>query len=217
MHHFGWVTELRWLGRDAIPLVMERIADLPGLPVDAELVRAMRAVPTSYFKYYYHPDRMLEKQRGQKTRAEQLLELEADILAAYQSGDQAAAQAALGKRGAHWYEEIVVPVLLAHANDSRQVFILNIQNGTTLPWMPLGAIVELPVVVARHAFTPLSPPPAPPDIQAMVRANAAFEMLWVEAVVERSYDKALRAMSLNHLVRDLDAARAILKEIWPGG
>ena len=34
----------------------------------------------------------------------------------------------------------------------------------------------------------------------MLRRNAACEMMWVEAVVERSYDKALRAMALNHLV-----------------
>jgi 6-phospho-beta-glucosidase len=70
-------------------------------------------------------------------------------------------------------------------------------------------------VVTRQGFYPLQPAEAPPDIQAMVRLNAAFEMLWVEAVVEKSYDKALRAMSLNHLVNDLDQARAILKDIWP--
>jgi alpha-galactosidase/6-phospho-beta-glucosidase family protein len=51
----------------------------------------------------------------------------------------------------------------------------------------------------------------------MVRLNATFEMLWVEAVVEKSYDKALRAMMLNHLVTNLDQARAILEEIWPKG
>ena len=48
----------------------------------------------------------------------------------------------------------------------------------------------------------------------MVRLNAAFEMLWAEAVVEKDYPKALRAMMLNHLVHDLDQAKAILKEIW---
>jgi 6-phospho-beta-glucosidase len=80
--------------------------------------------------------------------------------------------------------------------------------------MPPEAIVELPVLVARSGFFALAAPAAPADIQAMTRLNAAFEMLWVEAVLERSYDKALRAMTLNHLVRDLDQARAILKEIW---
>jgi alpha-galactosidase/6-phospho-beta-glucosidase family protein len=83
-------------------------------------------------------------------------------------------------------------------------------------WLLPDAIIELPTVVTRHGFHPLQPPSAPPDVQAMVRTNAAFEMLWVEAVVEKSYDKALRAMMLNHLVHNLDQARAILKEIWPG-
>jgi alpha-galactosidase/6-phospho-beta-glucosidase family protein len=81
--------------------------------------------------------------------------------------------------------------------------------------MPEDAIVELPVVATSQGFYPLQAPKAPPDIQAMVRLNAAFEMLWVEAIVEKSYPKALRAMMLNHLVGNLDQARDILKEIWP--
>ena len=47
-----------------------------------------------------------------------------------------------------------------------------------------------------------------------MRLNATFEMLWVEAVVEKDYNKALRAMMLNHLVHNLDQAKAILDEIW---
>jgi 6-phospho-beta-glucosidase len=224
MHHFGWVTEVCWKGQDVMPQVLSRIEELPGLPVDAGLVRAIGAIPTSYFKYYYHPNRMLDRQRGQKTRAEELLALEADILADYEeihldstsAGVSTGIPASLERRGAHWYGEIVVPVLLAHANDARAVHILNVSNGDALPWMPADAIVELAVVVARHGFHPLQPPVAPPDLQAMVRLNAAFEMLWVEAVVEGSYDKALRAMALNHLVQNLDQARAILDTIWPG-
>ncbi len=214
MHHFGWVTEVRWRGRDVMPEVLVRVENLPGLPVDADLVRAMRAVPTAYFKYYYHSDRMLAKQRGQKTRAEQLLELEARLMADYEAEGLDRLPESLAARGAHWYAEIVVPVLIAHVNDSRAIFTLNVANGAAIGWLPPEAIVELPVVVTRHGFPPLQPPSAPPDIQAMVRTNAAFEMLWVEAVVEQSYAKALRAMRLNHLVHDLDQARAILKEIW---
>jgi 6-phospho-beta-glucosidase len=216
MHHFGWVTEVRWKGQDAMSMVMERLPAYPGLPVDIDFVRAVGAIPTSYFKYLYHPNRMLEKQRGQKTRAEQLLDLEAEILTGYENPESETVFAGLERRGAHWYESIVLPVLLAHARDERSVFILNVSNQTAVPWMPSDAIVELPVVVARHGFQPLEPPDAPPDLQAIMRLNAAFEMLWVEAVVERSYEKALRAMMLNHLVANLDQARGILDEIWPG-
>jgi 6-phospho-beta-glucosidase len=54
MHHFGWITEASWHGRDAMPEVMEKIEELPGLPVDVDIIRAMGAVPTSYYKYFYH-------------------------------------------------------------------------------------------------------------------------------------------------------------------
>lgn len=213
MHHFGWITEARWDGRDIMPDVLAKVEDLPGLPVDAEIVRAMGAIPTTYYKYYYHPDRMFEKQRGKPTRAQQLLELQDQILKDL-SQDINQIPESLRSRGAAWYEEIVVPVLLAHAMDSKEVFILNVTNENAIRWMPKEAIVELPVVVTRQGFYPLKPANAPPDIQAMVRINAAFEMLWVEAVVENSFEKALRAMMLNHLVTNLDQARGLLDEIW---
>ncbi len=140
------------------------------------------------------------------------MELEAQVLGDYEAGG--GKPDSLNQRGAHWYGAIVVPVMLAHANDANQVFILNIVNGTAIPWMPAQAIVETPTLVTGHGFVPLQPGETPLDLQAMVRLNATFEMLWTEAVVERDYGKALRAMMLNHLVHDLDTAKAILKEIW---
>jgi 6-phospho-beta-glucosidase len=214
MHHFGWVTEASWNGRDIMPEILEKIEDLPGLPVDADIIRAIRAIPTSYFKYYYHPDRMLVKQRGKETRAEQLMALQTRIMEDLRQENLDQMPESLVSRGAAWYKKIIVPVLLAHVNDTKEVFTVNVRNGRVVPWMPEEAIVELPSVVTRQGFYPLQPAKAPSDIQAMVRLNAAFEMLWVEAVVERSFDKALRAMSLNHLVENLDQAKAILKEIW---
>jgi 6-phospho-beta-glucosidase len=215
MHHFGWITEASWNGKDIMPEVMSRIDGLPGLPVDAEIVRAMGAVPTPYYKYYYHADRMLEKQRGKPTRAQQLMGLQDEILDDLMREDLDQIPKSLRSRGAGWYEEIIVPVMLAHTMDTREVFTLNVSNGTAVPWMPADAIVELPVVVTRQGFYPLQPPHAPEDIKALIRLNATFEVLWVEAVVENSYEKALRAMMLNHLVSNLDQARGILEEIWP--
>ena len=149
----------------------------------------------------------------EKVRAEQLLELESQILKEY--GDRSGTiPDSLNQRGAHWYGEIVVPVMLAHANNANEIYILNVVNGTTIPWMPSHAIIETPTLVTGHGFVPLQPAETPLDLQAMVRLNATFEMLWVEAVVEQDYDKALRAMMLNHLVHDLDQAKAILTEIW---
>ena len=214
MHHFGWVTKALHKGIDMMPAILEKLDQLPGLPVDSEIARAMGGIPTSYFKYYYHSNRVFETQSKQeKVRAEQLLDLENQILEEYAS-ESGVLPASLKQRGAHWYGASVVPVMLAHTNDANQVFILNVVNGTTIPWMPADAIIETPALVTGHGYVPLQPTEMPVDLQAMVRLNATFEMLWVEAVVEQNYEKALRAMMLNHLVHELDQAKAILNEIW---
>ena len=214
MHHFGWVVKVFLDGVDMMPEILKRLERMPGLPVDAEIARAVGGIPTSYFKYYYHSNRVFEKQKAsQKVRAEELMELESKVLADYGSSGEGLPDS-LMRRGAHWYGAIVVPVMLAHANDANEVYVLNVVNGNTVKWMPENSIIETPTLVTGHGFVPLQPADAQPDLQAMVRLNAAFEMLWAEAVVEKDYNKALRAMMLNHLVHDLDTAKAILKEIW---
>jgi 6-phospho-beta-glucosidase len=213
MHHFGWVMKVYWNGRDMMPEILKHLEEVPDLPVDVEIARAIGGIPTHYFQYYYHSNRVFAKQKNQeKVRAEQLMELEAQVMSDFKNSDEM--PASLNQRGAHWYGAIVVPVMLAHATNANQVFILNIVNGTTEPWMPAQAIIETPTLVSGHGFVPLLPVEPPLDLQAMARLNATFEMLWAEAVVEKDYNKALRAMMLNHLVHDLDQSKAILKEIW---
>jgi len=214
MHHFGWVVKAVLDGVDMLPEILNQLEKVPGLPVDAEIARAIGGIPTSYFKYYYHSNRVFEKQKASsQVRAEQLMELQDQVMADYETSKGGLPDSLL-QRGAHWYGASVVPVMLAHANNANEVHIVNLVNGTTVQWMPKKAIIETPALVSGHGFTALEPAKAPLDLQAMVRLNATFEMLWVEAVVEKDYDKALRAMMLNHLVHDLDTTKAILKEIW---
>jgi 6-phospho-beta-glucosidase len=214
MHHFGWVVKAVLDGVDMMPEILNQLEKVPGLPVDVEIARAIGGIPTSYFKYYYHSNRVFEKQKASdQVRAEQLMELQDQVMADYETS-KAGLPDSLLKRGAHWYGASVVPVMLAHANNANEVHIVNLVNGTTLDWMPEKAIIETPALVTGHGFVALEPARTPLDLQAMARLNATFEMLWVEAVVEKDYDKALRAMMLNHLVHDLDTAKAILKEIW---
>ena len=214
MHHFGWVVKAVLDGVDMLPEILNQLEKVPGLPVDAEIARAIGGIPTSYFKYYYHSNRVFEKQKASdQVRAEQLMELQDQVMADYETSKGGLPDSLL-KRGAHWYGASVVPVMLAHANNANEVHIVNLVNNGAVEWMPKKAIIETQALVNGHGFTPLEPARTPIDLQAMVRLNATFEMLWVEAVVEKDYDKALRAMMLNHLVHDLDTAKAILKEIW---
>ncbi len=54
-----------------------------------------------------------------------------------------------------------------------------------------------------------------PDIRARIQLNCAYEQLMVEAILEQSEAKALRALTLNPLIHGVSQARAVLQRIWP--
>ena len=133
-----------------------------------------------------------------------------------QMGDEDKKPVGLVKRNALWYEHMIVPLLLAHINDTGEMQYIQVANGGTLPFMPSKAIVEVPCVVRGSGFLPLAYDNGlPPDLESLLLTNATFEMLWAEAIVEGSYPKALRAMLMNHLVTNYDQALGILNKIWP--
>lgn len=213
MHHAGWVTGVRHQGRDVMPQVLERAEDAEPY-VDPLLIRAIGAIPSRYFRYHFHPDRMWASQLHNTCRAEELMEIQAELLTDYGRPDAHERPDIGVQRGAVWYELIVAPVLLSLMRDSHQCFILNVDNRSTIPWLPAEAIVEVPCVVGAHGVCPLEVGPVPPDVKAWLQCNCAHEMLAVQGIVERSYALALRALLLNQMIYSLDVARAVLDKVW---
>lgn len=198
-----------------MPQVLDRMAEVQGSPVEMDIIRALGVIPTGYFKYIYHANRLLTDQQSRRSRAKDLLDLEAEILAAYQSNDKAEKPASLVKRNAVWYEHMIVPLLMAQINDTGARQYLQVRNGNALPFMPAEAIIEVPCLVRQDGFEAQPYDGGlPPDLEALLLTNATCEMLWAEAVLEHLYAKALRALLLNHLVRNYDQAKGILDKIW---
>ena len=216
MNHFGWVTGVKRHDKDLMPEVLDQLTQIPGYPVDKEIIRALGVIPTSYFKYYYHANRVLAAQQGKHTRADELLALEAEILTAYQSPSGDEKPASLVQRNAAWYEHMVVPLLMAHARNTGETLYLQVTNHRALPFLPAEAVVEVPCVVHQDGFLPQAYDGGlPPDLESFLLVNATFEMLWAEAILEQDHSKALRATLMNHFIADYDQARGILDKIWP--
>jgi len=215
MHHFGWITRVLWKGQDMMPQVLDRVAEISKLEIDPRILQASGAIPSPYLKYYFHPDRILAKTEGRSVRAEQLIGVQAAMLEQYKGWASPEKPDTLVKRGAVWYRKIVVPVLMAMINDARQPFIVNVDNGSAIPWLSAETIVELPAIVGSGGACPLATGEVPADVKAMVQMNAAYEMMAVEAIVERSYEKARRALMLNWMVHNAGQAKGILDLIWP--
>jgi 6-phospho-beta-glucosidase len=219
MHHFGWVYGVTWRGRDVLPQVLDKAPEI-AKDVDSAIVRAVGALPGAYLNYVFHPDRMLARKRGKRARAEELLELQDEILDDYRASlARGERPSVFVRRRARWYGAIIVPVLAAliegsAGSSSVSRFILNVVNGRTVPWLPQDAIVEVPAIVAGGQVRPLSVGDVPADVQALIQSNCAYEMLAVQAIVERDRDKALRALLANPIVHTYDQAAGVLDRVW---
>ena len=78
MHHFGFITSARVEGTERLPDALEDGSACVALGLEPEIGRIMGALPHPYFRYFFHPDRMLDKQRKlSQPRARELQEYRA--------------------------------------------------------------------------------------------------------------------------------------------
>jgi 6-phospho-beta-glucosidase len=215
MHHFTWITGVSVRGEERMPEILARADELPKLGTDPDLIRALGAIPSPYYRYYAHPDRILAMTEGRPVRAQELMAIQDQMLAEFRRWKPGEKIVALNNRGAVWYDEIVVPTLLALAEHKTVEIVLSVDNGEALPWLAPQAILEAPVPI--RGGMPGRPRAAelPEDIRSLIHRNAAYEMMAVEAIVESDRSKALRALMSNLMVHSYNQARGLLDMIWP--
>lgn len=223
MNHLGWVVSLCDAEQNLMDLVLERIDRMTThLGVDAAYMRASRAIPLPYVRYYLYPERILAQQQGKTPRARQLQALEQELISRYEHlgeiGNSGASEA-VAKRGAVWYSAIVVPVLDALINDHASTWIVSVANNNLIPWLPADTVIEVPCTLDSRGARPLPVPEylLPLELRTLLYSLALYEELATRAIVEENRDLALRSLLAHPLVRTIERAQAVLKAVWPAG
>jgi 6-phospho-beta-glucosidase len=217
MHHFGWATGVWQNGVDVLPQVLAN-AEKAAPDVDPVITHALGVIPGAYLNYLFHPERMLAKKLGKRTRAEELLDLQDELMAEFAAclarGEK---PSGLAKRKARWYRAIITPMMLAWAEGKSDQLIVNLVNNGIVPWLPADAIVEVPALIQDKRFRPLAVGAIPPEVKALIQQNCTYEMLAVEAIVEHSREKALRALLINPMIPSYEQAARTLELAWSWG
>ncbi|MGH2493583.1 MAG: hypothetical protein ACRDIV_02660 [Ktedonobacteraceae bacterium] len=234
MNHLGWVVSMCGAEQDLMDLALERIDSMTHLGVDAAYIRASRAIPLPYVRYYLHPERTLAQQQGKTPRACHLRALEQELLSQYENIDERTRRIASGstapepimpvseavaKRGAIWYSAIVVPILDALINDHASTWIVSVANKNLIPWLPADTVIEVPCKIDGRGAHPLPVPEylLPLELRTLLYSLAMYEELASRAIVEENRDLALRALLAHPLVRTIERAQGVLKAVWPLG
>ena len=214
LNHMGWIQNVR-LGKKSIMYkVLEHLQSERPEDFDHELIDLFRMIPTRTVSRYFHSDRILKQQKNTSIfRGEELLQAEQQIIKLYQDIHLTEIPSLTRKRKTIWYEQTLLPLLQALEGKDKSSMILCVRNDGAIRDLPVDCSVELPVEINNGAFTPRHIGDSPHFLKGLFQTVKESERWIVEAVLHKSYEYALQAMTINPLVPSLETARTYLDKV----
>lgn len=226
LNHLSWVRRVRVRGQDVTEAILsayvETLEHGEGNGFDPHVVRALRAWPNYYLRYYYHTPRILEEQRAaERTRAEEVTEIERELLALYRDPTLTHKPEVLEKRGGACYSEAAAALMADLFNDAGTVHVVNTRNDGAIPNLPHDVVVEISCRITRSGPEPIPTAPMAPAMWGLTSVVKAYELLTVEAAVHGDRDAARLALLTHPLGPDADRVETVLEDMlrtnrrWP--
>jgi 6-phospho-beta-glucosidase len=212
LNHLTWVRGVRVGTRDhdVLPDLLGGQADqlAAHLELPAGVLRLTGTLPSYYLRYYYAHDAVVEEQRRAPSRAAEVAAIERQLLEMYADPAVTTKPALLEQRGGAYYSEAAVALLgaLLGSDDSEPVQVANVRNGTTLPFLPVDAVVEVPCRVDRAGARPLPIQPVDPLLAGLIGHVSAYEELALAAAVHGGRDRVVAALLAHPLVGQWELA-----------
>lgn len=242
LNHFGWWTSIKDKdGNEYIDKLTKHQLTYGNCPADsvdtdftdeswhetAKKVKDLVSVdptmaPSSYLQYYLYPDDMVAHSNPDYTRANQVIDGRekrvfgecAKIEAAGTAKDTAL------KIGIHAL--FIVDLATALAFNTHERMLLIVENNGAIENFSPDAMVEIPCIVGKDGYEPLSIGKIPTFQKGLMEEQVAVEKLTVDAWIEGSYHKLWQALTLSKTVPSAGIAKKILddlieanKDYWP--
>ena len=231
LNHFGWFKNLfDEKGNDLVPVIREKILSEGFLPADAEErdaswletygnVQIMLKlfggyIPNTYLQYYLLPEYKVEHLDPNYTRADEVengrekrvFEECAKIIRR-----KKVENSVIARNEAH--ADMIVDVAASLAFNLNKEFILIVKNHGVIDDFHADAMVECNCCVDSTGVHPFAFGELDTFSRGLMENQYAYEKLTVEAYFEKSYTKALMALTLNRTIVDGLKAKAVLDDI----
>lgn len=243
LNHFGWWTEmLDKQGNDLMPALKEHVKqygyapatgnDNPLLEEQSWMDTFSKAkdvyavdpdtLPNTYLKYYLYSDYVVKHSDPNHTRANEVMEnREKDIFAECQRiKEKGTAEGTSILAGEH--AEFIVQLATALSYNTYERMLLIVENNGAIANVDPTAMVEIPCLVSKRGYEPLSMGSIPQFQKGMMEQQISVEKLVVQAYIEKSYQKLWQALTLSSTVPSVQVAKDILDDLmvanegyWP--
>jgi 6-phospho-beta-glucosidase len=167
-----------------------------------------------YLHYYYRTESVLDKQaQGGPSRAEEVIDIEVELLAKYADPAIDTMPPELMKRGGAYYSTVAVQLIEALALDLGQVHIVNTRQSGAVSNLPPDWVMELPCTIDKTGAHPLPTEPLPLFADGLLRAVKSYELLTAQAALTGDRQVALQALVAHPLGPDVDRAIDVLEDM----
>lgn len=225
LNHLSFIRGVRVRGQEVLPRLIHELAqelrsgrrpaNLPDLDFPAALIERLEMIPSDYVRYYWMSRESVAEQRARgRLRAEEVMAIEAELLAHYRDTSQSERPEALTRRGGAFYSHAALEIIEAVAGDRRDRLVVDVQNGDTLPELASESAIEVPCVVGAAGAVPLAQRPLEPVIRGLIQHVKSYEQLAVKAALSRSLRDIYLAVIAHPLTPSAQAAASIADALF---
>ncbi|NOV01578.1 6-phospho-beta-glucosidase [Paenibacillus planticolens] len=221
LNHLSWITSIEQDGKDYVKTALEMglnsetMKNIPSSGFSKEVIQMVGAIPSSYMEYYYYNKKKLNLlKEAELTRGEKCMQIEEELLGIYEDSELHSKPELLSTRGGANYSEVAISLVDAIYNDKQEVHVVNLLNNGALDFMEDSDAVEVCAVIGKDGAKPIKVNDfGNRHIIDYMRMVKAYERETVAAAVSGSEDAAMRAMLMNPLVGDYNAAYQCFQEL----
>ena len=228
LNHFGWWSSIKDKdGREYLGRLIDHILEHGNCPLnstDEDYTDAVdpTLVPNSYLQYYLYPDDMVAHTDPNYTRTNQVLDGREKRVFGECAKIEASGTAKDTKLEIGIHALFIVDLATALAFNTHERMLLIVENNGAIENFPSDAMVEIPCIVGKDGYEPLSVGKIPTFQKGLMEEQVAVEKLVVDAWMEKSYHKLWQALTLSKTVPSAKVAKLILDDLieankayWP--
>jgi 6-phospho-beta-glucosidase len=223
LNHLSWHYGFTVDGEDVWPQILEGYLQKLGQESEPEwdvaTIDRLGMIPNYYLQYYYYTGRKLALQQNwPPSRAEVVMEVEAELLRKYAEPERSEPPEELLQRGGAYYSTMATQLLNAHYDSGAtgsqgETHILNMAHGGAVAGWPADWVLEMPCRVDDEGIHPIPADPLPLACSGLLAQVKAYELLTVKAAVAGDRRAAFQALLTHPLGPPADQVQGVLNDL----
>jgi len=212
--HRGFTVDGEEMWPQIFPAYLAEVMKKEEPEWDIRTLEILGMIPNYYLHYFYYTDKKLaEQKKWPPSRAEEVIEIEKELLLQYANPALTEPPADLMKRGGAYYSTLATQLINSHYNNLGQAHVVNVRNNGAVKEWPSDWVLEMPAKVDSTGIHPLPAEPLPASCFGLISQVKMYELLTIEAAVHGDRNAMYQALLTHPLGPNADKIQAVMDDM----